>query len=158
MKSTPMTVRETAPSPPRMLVPPTTILARTVLASAVSPVEAHANAGQARGLGADTPRSVTESSSTLLLGRDPRHDRREFRTTVRLSQDRQLHCTERAQCTRDARPAVDVADLGIHAQYLATAHMAAGSNARFGTVISFSRPGRPDGLNSARESYHLRQT
>ncbi len=41
MKSTPRTVRQTAPSPPRMLVPPTTMPASTVKAS-VSPEEAWA--------------------------------------------------------------------------------------------------------------------
>ena len=42
MNSTPTTVRQIAPSPPRMLVPPTTMPAKTVKVSVVSPFEAWA--------------------------------------------------------------------------------------------------------------------
>jgi hypothetical protein len=70
MNSTPTTVRQTAPSPPRMLVPPTTMPARTVNVSVLSLVDCALSTREE----SITPASAAARalpSSTTVRARDP---------------------------------------------------------------------------------------
>src|SRR3954465_15102754 len=74
MKRTPTTVRQTAPSPPRMLVPPTTIPASTANASAVSPVDACALSTRDVSITPASPAApplITNVRMRILLTRTP---------------------------------------------------------------------------------------